>query len=160
MEFNDEKPMGLFFEDYEEGKKIVTRSRTITEADIVQFGALTGDFNPMHFDAEYMRGHMMGQRVAHGMLVISYAIGQAYQLGILDQTILAFRSLEVKFSLPVFIGDTLHAELVVTEKKEARRLGGGQVTIDMKVVNQDGKTVQRGQMVILAASRPEKDPKA
>jgi 3-hydroxybutyryl-CoA dehydratase len=154
MEFRKDRPIGLFFEDYEVGKKLITRGRTINEADIMQFGALTGDFNPMHFDAEYMKGHMLGQRVAHGMLVISYAVGQSYQLGILDQTILAFRSLDVKFSYPVYIGDTLHVELTVKEMKEAKRLGGGTVTIGLRVVNQDGKSVQKGEMAILVASKP------
>ena len=155
MEFRDDRPIGLFFEDFEVGKVLTTRGRTISEADIVQFGTLTGDFNPMHMDAEYMKGHMMGQRVAHGMLVLSYAVGQAFQLGILDQTILAFRSLEWKFSAPVYIGDTVHMELTVKELEEARRLGGGAVTIAVKVVNQEGKAVQRGEWVALFASRPK-----
>ena len=157
MKFHTDRPIGLFFEEYEVGQKMVTRGRTVTEADIVQFGTVIGDFNPMHFDAEYMKEHMMGQRVAHGMLVLSYATGQAFQLGILDQTVLAFRSLDMKFSLPVLIGDTIHAELTVKELQESPRLGGGSVTIGLRVVNQDGKVVQRGEMVVLIASKPAED---
>lgn len=145
---------GLYFEDYEVGMTMVTRGRTITEADIVQFGALTGDFNPMHFDAEYMKTHMMGQRIAHGMLSLSYAVGQAYQLGFMEKTILAFRGLEMKFSLPVLIGDTLHVQLTVKEKQAAPRLGGGMVTLDVKIVNQNGKSVQSGTWTVLVASKP------
>jgi 3-hydroxybutyryl-CoA dehydratase len=154
MRYHDDGPMGLYYEEVELGSKMVTRGRTITEADLVQFGSLTGDFNPMHFDAEYMRKHMMGQRIAHGMLTISYAIGQIYQLGHLERTTLAFRGLEVKFSAPVLIGDTIHVVTEVTEKKDAARLGGGMVTSSFKIVNQEGKTVQSGTMTILLASKP------
>jgi len=154
MQFRDDRPMGLFFEDYEVGQTMTTRGRTITETDIVQFGTLTGDFNPMHFDADYMKDHMLGQRVAHGMLTVSYAVGQAYQLGFMEQTVLAFRAIEMKFSQPVYIGDTVHIELKVAELKEARRLGGGIVTLDVRIVNQDGKAAQKGTWTVLIASKP------
>jgi len=96
----------------------------------------------------------MGARVAHGMLSLSYAIGQAYQLGILERTVLGFRGLDMKFSNPVYIGDTIHAELKVTEAKEARRLGGGLVTLDLRIVKQDGAIAQKGSMSLLMMSRP------
>ncbi len=154
MEYRDDGPIGSYFEDVEIGQTLVTRGRTITEADIVQFAALTGDYNPMHTDAEYMKTHPMGQRVAHGMLTLSYAVGQLYQLGFMERTVLAFRGLEMKFSLPVFIGDTIRVRLTITEKKEARRLGGGLITAEVRIVNQQGKTVQSGTMELLLASRP------
>src|SRR5262245_55432788 len=98
----EDGPIGLYFEEITVGMKMRTRGSTITEADIVNFATLTGDFNPMHTDAEYMKTHMLKQRVAHGMLTLSYAVGQIYQLGFLERTTLAFRGLEMKFSLPVF----------------------------------------------------------
>lgn len=147
-------PIGKYFEDYVVGESMTTRGRTITEADIVQFGSLTGDFNPMHFDAEYMQTHLLGKRVAHGMLTLSYAVGQAYQLGFLERTVLAFRAIEMKFSEAVYIGDTIHVEITVKETKEAARLGGGLVTFEVKIVNQAGKTVQKGDWVVLIASKP------
>ena len=146
---------GLYFEDYVVGTKLETRARTITEADIVQFGSLTGDFNPMHFDAEYMKTHQMGQRIAHGMLSLSYAVGQAYQLGFMEKTVLAFRGLEMKFSLPVFIGDTTYVQLTVKETTAMPRLGGGTVVLEAKIVNQNGKTVQSGTWTVLIASKPK-----
>lgn len=155
MQYTDSGPMGYYFEDIEVGQTMRTRGRTITESDIVQFAALTGDYNPMHTDAEYMKTHPMGQRVAHGMLTLSYAVGQIYQLGFMERTVIAFRGVEMKFSLPVFIGDTLHSELKIIEKKEARRLGGGTITAEVKIVNQDGKTVQSGTMTLIIASKPE-----
>jgi 3-hydroxybutyryl-CoA dehydratase len=149
------RPTGLYFEDYQLGQQMTTRARTITEADIVQFGSLTGDFNPMHFDAHYMENHMLGQRVAHGMLTLSYAVGQAYQLGFMEGTVLAFRALEMKFSQPVYIGDTLHVELTVAELKEARRLGGGLVTLEVRIVNHQGDAVQKGTWTVLIAGKPD-----
>jgi acyl dehydratase len=148
-------PIGLYFEDIVIGAELQTRGRTITEADIVQFAGLTGDYNPMHTDADYMKGSAFGQRIAHGMLTLSYAVGQAYQLGFMERTVIAFRGLEMKFSLPVFIGDTLHVDLKVADKKDARRMGGGWVDFEVKIINQDGKTVQSGTWTILLAYKPE-----
>lgn len=147
-------PIGLYFEDIEIGRVMETRARTITEADIVQFAGLTGDYNPMHTDAEYMKSSPFGQRIAHGMLTLSYAVGQAYQLGFMERTVIAFRGLTMKFSLPVFIGDTLHVELTVREKQEMKRMGGGWVTLDVKIVNQEGKVVQSGEWTVLLTLKP------
>jgi 3-hydroxybutyryl-CoA dehydratase len=155
VKYQDDGPLGYYFEDIEIDKPLVTRGRTVTETDIVQFAALTGDYNPMHTNAEYMKTHPMGQRVAHGMLTLSYAIGQLYQLGFMERTVLAFRGLEMKFSLPVLIGDTIHVRLTVKEKKEMRRLSGGIISAEVKILNQDGKTVQSGTMELLLALRPE-----
>jgi len=154
MRYQDDGPIGYYFEEVEIGQTMVTRGRTVTEADIVQFAGLTGDYNPMHTNAEYMKNHPMGQRVAHGMLTLSYAVGQLYQLGFMERTVLAFRGLEMKFSLPVLIGDTTHVRLTIKEKKEMKRLGGGIVTAEVKIINQEGKTVQSGTMELLLALKP------
>ncbi|MEM6530876.1 MAG: MaoC/PaaZ C-terminal domain-containing protein, partial [Chloroflexota bacterium] len=145
----------MYFEEFEVGTKMKTRGRTITEADLVNFAGLTGDYNPMHTSAAYAEGTMFGKRVAHGMLSLSYAVGQAYQLGFLEQTVLAFRELDMKFSQPVLIGDTIHVELEVKELKPMARLGGGNVVMGVKIVNQDGKTVQKGNWTMLMAFTPE-----
>jgi len=154
MKHNDDGPRGLYFEEFSTGQTLRTRGRTITESDLVQFAALTGDYNPIHTDAEYARNAFMGQRVAHGMLTLSYGIGQAYQLGILERTILSFRGLEIKFTQPVYIGDTIHVELTVVSKKAARRIGGGIVNLDMRIRKQDGAIVQRGSLSLLMMSQP------
>jgi acyl dehydratase len=155
MRYTDDGPLGYYFEEVEVGTSYTTRGRTITEGDIVQFAALTGDYNPMHTNDEYMKTHPMGKRVAHGMLTLSYAVGQIYQLGFMERTVIAFRSVEMKFSLPVFVGDTLHCVVTIIDKKEARRLGGGTITAEVKILNQEGKSVQSGSMVLILASKPE-----
>jgi acyl dehydratase len=73
----------------------------------------------------------------------------------MERTVIAFRSVEMKFSLPVFVGDTLHSVVTIVEKKEARRLGGGTISAEVKIINQEGKTVQSGSMVLILASKQE-----
>jgi 3-hydroxybutyryl-CoA dehydratase len=148
-------PRGLYFDEYQPGQRIITVGRTITEADIVNFAGLSGDFNQMHVDAAYSAKTPFGQRVAHGLLVTSVISGLAVQTGFMEGTVLAFREIaEWKFIKPVLIGDTVHAELVVKETKDLRRIGGGSVTIDIDVLNQRQETVMKGIWVVLIAHRP------
>lgn len=147
------KPRGLYFEEFEVGQELVTAGRTITESDIVRFAGLSGDFNQMHTDAVYAAEGPFEQRVAHGLLVQSIATGLAVQSGVIEGTVLAFRELSTKFSLPVYIGDTIHAALEIVEKKSLPRLGGGQVVMKFRILNQDGKAVQRGSWVMLVQSK-------
>jgi acyl dehydratase len=149
------KPRGLYFEEFQPGQRIVTAGRTLTEADIVNFAGLSGDYNQIHVDAVYSQNTPFGQRVAHGMLVLSIALGLTVQTGMMEGTILAFREVnEWKFIKPVYIGDTMHVELDVTEVKELRRIGGGSVTIAAAVKNQAGDVVMKGLWTALIASRP------
>ncbi len=147
------KTHGLWFEEFAEGLSIETRSRTITEADIVNFAGVSGDYNPMHTDAEYAKSTQFGQRVAHGALIFSIATGLAYQLGFLEGTVLAFTSFDWKMRAPVFIGDTIKVMATVAKRREMAAAGGGFVTFDVKVLNQKGETTQKGEWVILVKSQ-------
>lgn len=147
------QPRGLFYEDFEIGQTVITASRTITEADIVRFAGLSGDFNQIHTDAAYAAKDTFGQRVAHGLLIQSIASGLAVQTGFIEGTVLAFRELTCKFSRPIFIGDTIHVELEVNEKKAFPRLGGGNVIMKYSVLNQDGQAVQRGSWTMLVKNQ-------
>jgi len=147
------KPRGLYFEEFEIGQKLVTAGRTITESDIVRFAGLSGDFNQIHTDAAYAAAGPFAQRVAHGLLVQSIATGLAVQSGVIEGTVLAFRELTTKFSLPIYIGDTVHVHLEIVEKKALPRLGGGQVVMKFGILNQEGKAVQRGSWVMLVQSK-------
>jgi acyl dehydratase len=144
----------IYFEDYEIGLTVTSPARTITETDIVSFAALTGDWNAIHTDAEYSAKQFFGQRVAHGLLVLSIASGLVIRLGFMEETVLAFREMgDWKFSLPVFIGDTVRVRVTVTQTKPMRRLGGGLVRTKVEVLNQDDKVVQRGTWGVLVKSR-------
>ncbi len=147
---------GLYFEEFTVGQKIVTVGRTIAESDIFTFAGLSGDFNQIHTDAEFAKTTPFGQRVAHGLLGVAITSGLAMRTGVLEGTVIAFREInEWKFSKPVFIGDTIHAELTVSETKPLPRLGGGSVTIVFDVKNQKDETVMKGTWVVLVASKPQ-----
>lgn len=146
-------PRGMYFEEFEVDLELQTVARTITETDIVNFAGLSGDFNFIHTNAEAAKASQFGQRVAHGMLVASIATGLAVQQGFIDGTTLAFRELTWKFTKPVFIGDTIQTRIKVTDTKAMRRLGGGLVTFDARVVNQDGDVVHKGEWKMLIKGR-------
>lgn len=144
----------MYFEDFEVGHRYTTPGRTVTEADIVAFASLTGDFNLIHTDAVYAAGSAFGQRVAHGMLGASYAVGLAVRTGILEGTVLAFREIkEWKFTQPIHIGDTIHVEIEVSETKPFPRLGGGMVTLHLNILNQEAVSVMKGSLTVLIMSR-------
>jgi 3-hydroxybutyryl-CoA dehydratase len=144
---------GMYFEEFEIGTEIVSPSRTITETDVVTFAGLSGDYTQLHTDEEFAKGSLFGKRVAHGVLVLSIATGLAVRLGFIEGTALAFRELTWKFSQPVYFGDTIHVKARVKELKPMPRLGGGSVIFDVWVINQEEKTVQRGEWNMLVASK-------
>ncbi len=147
-------PTGLYFEDYQPGQTITSAGRTVTEADVVAFAALSGDWNQIHTNAAYAAQHPFGKRVAHGLLGLSIASGLAVRLGFMEETVLAFREIGAwKFSLPIYLGDTIRVRLTVEETRPMRRLGGGLVSLKAEVLNQDDKVVQRGTWGVLIKSR-------
>ncbi|HID85491.1 MAG TPA: dehydratase [Anaerolineaceae bacterium] len=148
------QPRGMYFEDFKEGMRFVTAGRTVTEADVVRFAALSGDYNPLHTDAEYAKRTPFGARIAHGLLVTSMVTGLVDRTGMLEGTTLAFREInEWKFIRPVYLGDTIHAVLEVEQTRPLRRLGGGAVTIRVEVRNQKDETVMKGRWTVLMLSR-------
>jgi len=145
---------GLYFEEFSVGMSIVSPGRTITESDIVAFAGLSGDFNQIHTDAEYSQTTPFGQRVAHGLLGLSIASGLAVRTGVIEGTVLAWREInEWKFIKPILIGDTIHVVMQVVETKALRGTGGGAVTIELRVINQNGEVVMKGAWKMLVASR-------
>ncbi len=144
---------GLFYEDYSIGASITSQGRTVTESDIVSFAMLSGDWNPLHTDAESARATPYGERIAHGLLVLSMATGLAERLGFMHQTVLGFMGLDWQFRAAVKIGDTIRVQAAVSELKPMPRLGGGYVTLKVQILNQDDKVVQRGEWTVLVKSK-------
>ena len=145
---------GLYFEEFEVGQSITSAGRTVTEADVVGFAALTGDWTTIHTDAVYAAKQPFGQRVAHGLLGLSIASALAVRLGFVEETVLAFREIgQWKFSLPIYFGDTIHMQATVSETRPMRRLGGGLVMFKVELLNQEDKIVQRGTWSLLVKSR-------
>lgn len=150
-----ERIEGLWFEEYEPGQMLTTSGRTISEADIVNFSGLSGDFNQVHVNAEYAEGTIFGKRVAQGLLVLSIATGLLIQTGLLQGTLGAFREISRwKFRLPVFIGDTIHVVLKTLKTRPVPRMNGGVVVFGLDVVNQEDKVVMDGDWEVFMLSDP------
>ena len=127
-----------YFDEIELGQKWVTKGRTITEADVVNFAYLSSDWHSIHTDGEYAAQTSFGQRIAHGFLVLSVATGMVPAT---RETVLALYGLDrVRFVAPVFIGDTVHLEMEAIDKKE-RDDGTGVVGFDFRMVNQRDEPV-------------------
>ncbi len=151
--------MGLYFEEFKTGEKIATGSRTVTDKDIMTFADLTGDNNRIHTDAEFSKTGPFGQRVAHGLLGLSITLGLAWQTGILDGTVLAFREInEWKFIKPIFIGDAVRADLNILETKALPRIGGGSVVLNAELKNQKDEVCMKGNLTILVLSKAKAGP--
>jgi acyl dehydratase len=131
----------MYFEDYAIDDVRTSRGRTITEADIVNFAGLSGDFVELHMNEEYARRGPFGKRIAHGALVFSISTGLMVQMTVHQEAIVAFRGVDqLRFVAPVFIGDTIH----VTKKTIQKHTNDGVrglVTFETTVLNQDGKPV-------------------
>ncbi len=118
-------------------------AKTISEADIHGFAGICGDFNPIHVDEEFARGTRFGKRIAHGILsvsLVSTVIGTA-----LPGKNSVYLSQDSKFVAPVFIGDTLTAQVRVTEKKDAKQI----LVLETWVTNQHGKKVLEGEAKVM-----------
>jgi acyl dehydratase len=143
----------VYFEDVQLGEEYVSPGRTVTEADIVIFAGLSGDYNVLHTDAEHMKASLFGERIAHGLL------GLSIQQGLLDrvipgQVVGPLAALKWKFKGPIKIGDTIHVEAQVTAKKDGEQPGWGIVTVERRVINQRGEVVQEGETDHAVGRRP------
>ena len=145
---------GRYFEEFEVGDAVETVARTVTEADVMLFAGLSGDYNQLHTDAEFAKGTLFGERIAHGLLGLAIASGLAARLGFAEGTVEAFTGLEWKFRGPIKIGDTIRARFEVRRKKVMARLGGGFVVFDVAVLNQRDETVQKGTWNMVVKSAP------
>ena len=133
--------MSHYYEDFAGGQVHESRGRTVTEADIVNFAGLSGDFVELHTNEEFARRSPFGRRIAHGALVFSISTGLMTQMNLVNETVLAFYGVDkLRFTNPVFAGDTLRAIKRVTElrPKDDDR---GVVTFETTVVNQRGEPV-------------------
>jgi len=141
---------GLFWEEWIVGSEYKTAARTITEADIVIYAGLSGDYNPLHVDEEYCKTTQHGERIAHGPLVYAIAAGLLFQLHLYDDTAIAFLGFEnLRFTKTVKPGDTIHAKIKVLEKSETSKNDRGVIKRQLQVINQHGDVVQEGLQAFL-----------
>jgi acyl dehydratase len=146
-----------YLEDFKVGEKAVSPGRTVTEADIVMFAGLSGDWNELHTNAEFMKDSPFGQRIAHGLLTLSIASGLALRTkGTTPVEILAFLGMDkVRFTAPVFIGDTIRVEAEVIEARPSKSMpGAGILKFKNTVKNQRDENVATWETAIMVSMRP------
>lgn len=146
--------MVIYFDDIEAGHEVSTARRTVTDADILWFCGISGDFNPLHTDIEFIREHTpFRDRIAHGHLVLSITGGLRSELD--NWRIVAYLDCQRRFLKPVYAGDTIHGVYTVTEARpSSSRPGTGVVVCDVQTVNQAGEVVHQGTDVLLLGARP------
>lgn len=145
---------GKYFEDLKIGEHFETPGRTVTEADIVNFAGISGDYNPLHIDEEFAKKTRFGARIAHGVLTLSIITGLWARLGILEGTVEAFYGIErLRFTKPVYSGETLHVKMKVVDKEEKGQ--SGIVVLENTVLNQKSETVMVCTTNLLVKKRPK-----
>ncbi|MDT3698673.1 MAG: MaoC/PaaZ C-terminal domain-containing protein [Thermincola sp.] len=140
---------GKTFDEFNIGEDIFTAPRTITEADVVNFAGLSGDFNPLHVNEEFMKNSDFGSRIAHGALVAAISSGQANQLGIYEGTAIAVAQVTTRYTGAVRFGDTVSTVITCIDKKESKKPDRGVATFQVKVLNQRDVVVQEGEWVVI-----------
>jgi acyl dehydratase len=144
----------LFFEDIDVGFRFETPSRTVSEADLVAFAGVSGDFNPLHTDAVFAADTIYGERIAHGALVLSLATGLRQRVGLFDGTLIGL--LEIRrwrFVAPVRIGDTIRVLNEVTELRPTSKPDRGVMVQRIEVLDQNDAVVNEGELVLLIRRR-------
>lgn len=161
MPFDLDEHLGrrLYFDDLQTGQQWESPRRTVTEADVVQFAGLSGDYNALHTDAVHAASHPFGQRAAHGMLTLAIASGLTTRMPVyrlMDGARLALTELRCRWRKPVFIGDTLHVELRIGDKTPSpKRPDTGRVVMHRVVRNQHGEVVVESEWTTLMKYRTE-----
>ena len=144
----------LFFEDFQAGQSFKSSGRTITETDLTFFSMLSGDWNPIHADAEYAATTRFGQRVVHGTLGIAVATGMMHEMGIFHLSVVAMLSLrEWNFLKPLFVGNTIHLVLDVISTHPGTSARVGSIDRRLTLVNQSGENVQQGYSEVLVLKK-------
>ncbi len=143
-----------YLKNFRVGEKVVSPGRTITEADIVMFAGISGDWTELHTNAEYMKDSPFGQRIAHGMLTLSVASGLALRATLTPRLeVLAFLGMDkVRFTAPVFIGDTIKVESEVIEARPSKsRPGAGILKFRNVVKNQRNEVVAEYETALMVS---------
>ena len=144
---------GRTFDDFVIDEEIISGARTVTEADVVNFACLFGDFHPEHMNKEYARKGPLGERIAHGLLITSMATGLLNQTGAFEGTTIAILEVTVRFIKAVKFGDTIRAIQKVVQKKETSKHDRGVLTSLITVLNQDNQIVLEADLVALLYRR-------
>ena len=146
---------GLHYDDFVPGNEYFSASRTVTEADVVNFAGLSGDFNPLHTDQTFAATTPIKERIAHGMLSMAIATGLANQMGIFEGTTVALMQQTIQYRGMVKFGDTIRIVMKVKDRKEWRKPTAGIVVFDVPILNQRGEPVVTSEWTLLMARKPQ-----
>ena len=147
-----------YFEDFQVGQVFESGGRTITETDLTFFSMLSGDWNPLHADAEFAKSTRYGQRVVHGVLGIAVSTGMLHELGIFHDSVIAmlgFRNWN--FLAPLLVNDTIHLKLTITAVEPGKSGNSGKLGRRFQLINQKGDVVQEGESDVLVLTRQGAD---
>lgn len=144
------KVEGRYFEECEVGDEYESGGRTITEADIVIFAGLSGDYNPLHTNEEFAKKSVFGTRVAHGPLIHAISVGLLNQMPFFEGTVVAMRGYRnVVYTKGVFAGDTIFVKAEIVEKNDGGKPGWGEIVYDVDIINQKGEVCSKSTRVFL-----------
>lgn len=146
----------VYWETLGEGDRFVSPARTITEADITAFAGLSGDYNALHTDAEFAKHTVHGQRIAHGLLVLSITSGLSTRLPVMkamESTIIGLAELRCQWRKPSFIGDTVQVELEIAGKSESKKPDRGTIVLKRTTKNQHGEVVMESYWSLVVKRR-------
>lgn len=144
---------GRMLEEFAVGEMFESHGRTLTEADLVNFLGFVGDYEPVHADEEFAKKSPLGRRIMNGSAVTSAADGLISRMGLFEGTAISFLACTWEFKAPVFINDTVRAQLKVTEARPSKKGGRGVVVLAVTIVNQAGQAVITGSWTMLVLSR-------
>ena len=146
--------MNIGWEDFPVGRAITTPSVTVTESHVVQFANLTGDWYPLHMDADWAGRTPFGKRIAHGPLIFSLGVGLMYQSQCFGHSILAWLGADqIRATAPVYFEDTLHVVATVTGSRASKEPERGVVTLRYDIQKQTAESVLSYNFVLLMRSR-------
>lgn len=147
---------GKYFDDLNIGDEFLTVGRTVTEADIVNFCGVSGDFNQLHTDIEFAAESPFGQRIAHGMCGMTIASGCLNRSGLIEGTTVAFKGIkEWSFKKPIFINDTVYVKIEVIGTQESKKPDRGLISFWLSLMNQREEVVMEGQWDVLMSRKIE-----
>lgn len=144
---------GLYLEDFHPGDMYCSQSRTLTETDVVEFAALSGDYTMLHTSEPYAKQTIHKERIAHGLLSLAISNGLVIRTGIFDGTVEAFLEVDTKFLAAVHFGDTLHTETKILETRRTKNQHFGIVVAENHVYNQAGMKVLTHKATLMVKCR-------
>ena len=145
-----------YFEDVESGEVFVTPTRTITEADVLAYGGVSGDFEELHFSSEFAKSTVFGKRVAHGLLGLVIFDGLKTRTGLISNIhTTASLGWNWRFAKPLHIGATVYGKIVISKKRLTSSRVQGILYCDAELLDEKNEVIQAGEHQLMVLCRPQ-----